>query len=581
MPGNNFGFPKTLYDCQEKFIQDAINTIDNNQFGIFSSPTGSGKTLSLLCTCINFMEAKEDDLFDILNGASKTTIFYCSRTHSQLNQVMKELKTNKNVYKAVILGSRKVYCRNSDVTKSECDLEEINKKCHDLIQKEKCEYFLNMHYQAQNATTDELVKSKHKFCPYFYTKNKASECELVLLPYNLLFTEEGRKSLDVDLEGKIVIVDEAHNIYDTIVDLNTIEINFIELTGILCSKGISPEIKEIIQKLKEFYKKYVTSTETRFMYVNDFLDKSNLVKFNMFEIDNFIKEKRLAQKNDNLAIFSLSRFLKMLTYSDSNGLIVYNSKSIKFTPLDPTLYFNELKKCKSVIFASGTMEPIDQLQSIFTNIKYFNYAGSNRNVLPVIIEKGIDKGQLCLTYENRTKLVDLVVKTLVSLCEMVKEGGVVIFFPSKNYLESVKASKYIESFSRRIFYDEDFDEFKYNPQILFGVIGGKLSEGVDFKDEMCRLLIVVSVPFPSVTVEYKERCKKDVKYGVVSAMKKVNQAIGRAIRNTEDYSAVVLMDSRYVQYKNMLSEWVKEKIETQNVGQTLMKINNFLKKHGK
>lgn len=42
--------------------------------------------------------------------------------------------------------------------------------------------------------------------------------------------------------------------------------------------------------------------------------------------------------------------------------------------------------------------------------------------------------------------------------------------------------------------------------ILLAVVGAKLSEGINFSDDLCRCVIVISVPYPSTgSIELKER----------------------------------------------------------------------------
>ncbi len=52
------------------------------------------------------------------------------------------------------------------------------------------------------------------------------------------------------------------------------------------------------------------------------------------------------------------------------------------------------------------------------------------------------------------------------------------------------------------------------PALLFCVIGGKLSEGINFSDDLARTLIVCGLPFPnSQSVEIQEKMKYFDKVG--------------------------------------------------------------------
>ena len=138
---------------------------------------------------------------------------------------------------------------------------------------------------------------------------------------------------------------------------------------------------------------------------------------------------------------------------------------------------------------------------------------------------------------------------------------------------------------------------KNNVSILFGVMGGKLSEGINFKDNLCRLLIIVGMPFSNIkSLEIKEKMKYYDKlytqkkslingneYYENICIKTINQTIGRCIRNYYDYSSIILIDTRYtyIKYFNKLPKWVtregkniiKNKKEFDN---QLLKIKDFI-----
>ena len=51
----NFGHPYEPYDIQIQFMQDLYQCIENGKIGIFESPTGTGKSLSLICASLTWL----------------------------------------------------------------------------------------------------------------------------------------------------------------------------------------------------------------------------------------------------------------------------------------------------------------------------------------------------------------------------------------------------------------------------------------------------------------------------------------------------------------------------------------------
>lgn len=106
---------------------------------------------------------------------------------------------------------------------------------------------------------------------------------------------------------------------------------------------------------------------------------------------------------------------------------------------------------------------------------------------------------------------------------------------------------------------------------LLSVVGGKLSEGLNFSDDLGRCVCVVGLPYPNKnSPELVERMKYLDSVGASSSeyyenlcMKAVNQSIGRAIRHVKDYAAVLLIDERYQQQRiqNKLPPWIRRSVK--------------------
>lgn len=127
-------------------------------------------------------------------------ILFCSRTHSQLSQLVGELK--KTVYgeelRVASLGSRKNLCVNTSVNKLKT-LARINDKCLDF-QKDKKNHcvYLNKesnqleifgdHVLAKPRDIEELVSLGQRIhtCPYYGTREASKSAQVCSLHYLLI-----------------------------------------------------------------------------------------------------------------------------------------------------------------------------------------------------------------------------------------------------------------------------------------------------------------------------------------------------------------------------------------------------------
>lgn len=190
--------------------------------------------------------AQQDDL-RANNYNLKSThpkIFYCSRTHSQLAQVMDELKktaffrpaTEKHLHMAITLGSRTNLCINSKVRGEASNLAVINDACQDLLETETgCPYYsrakdavFEAHIRSLQlrhiADIEDLVAAgkESNCCSYFSSRFLLHPADLAAVPYNIILHKPTRQALNINLADCVVIFDEAHNMVDFVKQLNSV-----------------------------------------------------------------------------------------------------------------------------------------------------------------------------------------------------------------------------------------------------------------------------------------------------------------------------------------------------------------------
>ncbi|XP_010631659.1 regulator of telomere elongation helicase 1 isoform X5 [Fukomys damarensis] len=248
--GVTVDFPFQPYQCQQEYMSKVLECLQKKVNGILESPTGTGKTLCLLCTTLAWREHLRDtvsarkiaervhgELFldQSLSSWGNATaadgepiacytdipkIIYASRTHSQLTQVIGELRNTAYRPRVCVLGSREQLCIHPEVKKQESNHMQIH-LCRKKVASRSCHFYNNVEEKSleQELVTpildiEDLVKngSKHKVCPYYLSRNLKQQADIIFMPYNYLLDAKSRKAHNIDLKGTVVIFDEAHNV---------------------------------------------------------------------------------------------------------------------------------------------------------------------------------------------------------------------------------------------------------------------------------------------------------------------------------------------------------------------------------
>ncbi|XP_045479917.1 ATP-dependent DNA helicase DDX11 [Harmonia axyridis] len=827
-----FDFPFPAYDIQNDFMRALYKTIDERNFGIFESPTGTGKSLSIICGSIRWLKDHNEHRRKILTKAvekyqaekeklsegtsdwlisqskeieinqkldqirlqlnkiieyeeriekiiqsvkikdvnykqfrlkgikvatdePKTSenvdddllvcdvevedeaeeeedenddkyepvkIYICSRTHSQLAQFVGEIVKSPfgNNVRSISLASRQVYCINPEVKKLK-SMALINERCLDMqknknkikkdengkvLKKQRTESKQCPYYKTQNIedlrdvalseildVEDLVVAGRElKACPYYASRKAADDAEIVLIPYNTLLHKATREANGINLKNNVVIIDEAHNLLESLAQMYNSELNLLQidyalkqLMGYKARFGtrfssanllMINQLVFIIKKLKNVLdsnKETLKETKTDIFTLGNFVLMAEIDNFNMFKLIQFVRNTKLSQKIHHYALkypddekasqkpakglktfltslsnsktkakstndtpepetsekkpqeqapvnplLSVVSFLESLTsfYEDGRVLMVKNPEpklsKFQFLLLNPSSQFTDIvKDARSVIVAGGTMKPIGEFKNrLFISsgvepnkIVEFScdHIISPDNILPIIVTNGLQGQNLYFNFENRMKLGPNIKHILLEACRTVI-GGIVVFFPSYHYENWVWEQLKDVSFGRLVFrepkeagsvdavlekYAATIKKSKKTGALLFSVVGGKLSEGLNFSDDLGRCVIVIGLPYANIkAADLKEKMKYlDTLEGSGAGnefydnlcMKAVNQCIGRAVRHKNDYAVVLLVDERYNRSstKTALPGWIKRSLRANNSNGAFELIEKF------
>ncbi|KAL3256382.1 hypothetical protein ABHI18_007609 [Aspergillus niger] len=382
--------------------------------------------------------------------------------------------------------------------------------------------------------------------------------------------------------------------------------------------------------------------------ISELMSGKGIDQINPYKLSRYLQESKLARKVDGYVeftrdpsdkqasgsptvpvLFHIQGFLLSLMNPSAEGRLFYSKEQgdiqLKYMLLDPTNQFRELvEDARAIILAGGTMSPMtDYMNHLFSyvpasRLDTFSYGHviPPENLIAHTLVRGVQGSEFDFTYDARDseKMIMDLGRTIATLCHVIPDG-VVAFFPSYDYLGRVlniwkkpmlgeqgqtvynligqKKPILSESRDMTVTTEELLQTYANTVDsgrgaLLLSVVGGKLSEGINFSDKLGRGVLIVGLPFPNIRsavwqakIQYIEQKTHQQATGSEasrqlaakaagrdfyenSCMRAVNQCIGRAIRHRNDYAAIVLVDRRYekpgIQAK--LPAWIKQSMYT-------------------
>lgn len=598
---NCFPF-QTIRSGQLEFMKDIEKALTNKKHLIAHVPTGIGKTVAVLSSTLPYAL-----------GNSKT-ILYLVPKQSQHKIVVETLQAISNhtgtSINTVDIINKQSMCLQEDMRS--LFFADFLHRCFNFRKTKSCKFwgtqkFLDGIYGIVDV--EDLIEfgKENSACPYYAGMERLQTADVVVGDYNLIFSdmlEYTLEQLHKSLDELVIIVDEAHNLPSRAIDHMSGRLTAHKLDAAAAEiRKDNYECSQLLSSLQTTLKSYLKK-ETEYMNVDSkkLVDKEEFVslteevlseRFATKAYDIFCEE--LEQHLYNHYSCEVAKFLDgWMNLGESIHMIVRKEKTsyITFKCLDPAVLTKGIvDECRDVIAMSGTLYPMDMYRDILgfpddTITRSYNSPYPKHNKLNIITH------ELTSEYTQRTELMFMRIAKAIS---DIAVGNTLVFFPSYTLLNEVRQQLPTQTSNRVIVEQQGMSKEEkqglYNfivdyGAILFGVQGGSLSEGFDYKDNVISTVIVVGLPLapPDVDVTaqieyYSGKFGKQLgrKYAYVyPCVRKAIQAAGRGIRSETDRCAIVYMDYRY--NWNTYKVCFDEDVKYMSMSHALLELKKFNKR---
>ena len=482
---------------------------------------------------------------------------------------------------------------------------------------------------------------KKNICPYEINKMLLKDSRVVVVPYIYVFDINIRNLLFDFLsypeEDIILIIDEAHNLPDYIRDLYSAQLSMYMinncileaekygnpsmLDGRFTVSTFCKNISEIIRDLRDTYVYGILENGIRTTNVKnndafipshefntELMSRFNITSKKLHDIISDLiaygekiqeyreKEGKLPRSYlHKLGLFldfwinvELDQYAKLIVDANAGS-----NPRIEAYCLDPSVGTKIINEFHASIHMSGTLEPLEEYKDslgLSNKAELVSYPSpfTSKNRKIFYVKDVTTKFSEMIKDEN---IIDRMIGYVTGICNEFPRNTMV-FFPSFNIMSMFKRSDEFCKINRCMYFEEQsmsqsalmdlVSEFKESSTgdgaALFSVMGGRISEGMDFPAEELEIAMIVGIPYPKPTARqrglqhyYDMKFRKGWEYTVEApTARKLLQSIGRLIRNENDRGVAIILDRRAPRFKRYL----KNLEESRDV---INDINMFLK----
>ncbi len=486
--------------CQMDIIHDMVTALDAGRHFVMESGTGTGKTIISLAAG--------------LDHAQRTgkTIVYLTRTISQSDQVMRELRSIskiRNVTGIAITGRAK----SCPLFRGVKDYENIpssvlSMMCEDVREKSirgragGCRYFdrvelalpqIEEYVRTQFPTSDELDSFcvKMQVCPYEAKKALMKGAKVVAAPYVHILDPDIRDSLMTNLnrpgdpESLLIIVDEAHNLVDAARDSETFRIDRSMVDNAIdeCSTfSNQPKIwgEVDLKQFLTFLKACIRGVAIDLIPVGSdtaviqgpLIEERMMAKFGMKQKDledaisvaeeyGNSRTEALMDAGENRVsdIQTVAAFLYSWCGASSERFVRTvkadkDGEYLRACCIDPSEISKFLNSTRGTVHMSGTLQPLDQYARVIglsDNCTFRKYPSP----FPPENRKVVYTPGLTTRWQdlkNDPSMKDRLERTIADLCNSV-DKNTLVFFTSYASMSSMRG--YMETHVRKRMYWEE------------------------------------------------------------------------------------------------------------------------------
>ncbi len=573
---NLFPFEK-VRPGQKEFMDDVEYAIKNRMNIVANAPTGIGKTVATLVPALEY--ALKND----------KTVFFLTPRHSQHMIAVETLRLMKKKanFVAVDLIGKKWLCPIEGV--DFLSTNEFNEYCKYMRKEEKCPFYNNtwQHGKLTDGAkgklmeisinspvhADEIKLMSGNYCPYEILINLSKESSVIIADYYHLFSPYSNLLLRANkkIEDSILIIDEAHNLGERIMKL---------MSTSLSTRSLGWAIKEAEQFGFDMIKRQLKELKAALPKISDrdkIISKEELVEKIRYDYFDMVSNLKVAadevrEEKKKSYISSVAKFLDAWESSDEGFSRIYKRDKlgnayIFFNCLDPSAVSKDIfDRAHSSILMSGTMKPLEMYIDILgldktrTIGKEYSTPFPKKNRLDIIVPGTTTK------YSMRgNEMWKTMAEYITKLSDAIP-GNLAVFFPSYDIKEKIMSfcknsiKKQIIEEVRNLTKDEKTRIYRrflansFNGAVLFGVLGGSFSEGVDFPGNAINGVIIVGLSLRQPTLEtkvminyYDKKFHRGWDYAYIyPAVVKSLQAAGRCIRSEFDRGVIIYLDERYL-----------------------------------